>query len=92
MTTNLRSPTAAPPSTSKRLTRQKNDIIDYIPEEEHRDDFSNQADFTPRPDPIFQTDFIRPKTSLTDKTANTVEILPTVKENESEPIETDTIN
>ena len=91
LTANLRSPATAPPLTSKRLTRQKNDIIDYIPEEEHSDDFSNHVDFTPRPDPIFQTNFTRPKTSLTDKTTNTIEILPTVKENESEPIETDTI-
>ena len=35
----------------------------------------------PKPDPIiFQTDFSRPKTFLTNKT-NTIEILPTVKEN-----------
>ena len=36
----------------------------------------------PKPDPIiFQTDFSRPKTFLTNKTTNTIEILPTVKEN-----------
>ena len=88
----MRPPTTAPPSTSKRLTRKKNDVIDYIPEDEGKVDFNDQVDFTPKPNPIFQIDFTRPKTSLTDKTTNTVEILPTVKENDGRPVETNTIN
>ena len=88
----MRPPTTAPPSTSKRLTRQKNDVIDYIPEDESKVGFNDQVDFTPKPDLIFQIDFTRPKTSLNDKTTNTIEILPTVKENDGRPIETNTIN
>ena len=80
LTTTLRPPIIASSSTSKRLTRQKNDVVDYIPEDEDKVDFSDQVDFTPKqPDPIFQTDFSRPNTFLTDKTTNTIEILPTVK-------------
>ena len=41
----------------------------------------DELDFVlPKTDPIFQTDFTRPKTTLVDKKENIVEVLPKVQE------------
>ena len=41
----------------------------------------DEPDFIlPKTDPIFQTDFTRPKTTLVDKKENVVEVLPKVQE------------
>ena len=42
---------------------------------------TDETDFLPKTETIFQTDFSRPKTNLTDKKKNIVEVIPQLKKN-----------
>ena len=75
LTTDLRPPNLPPaPREVKKKTFQFPEPMEAEPQDE--------ADFAlPKPDPISQTDFTRPKTTLVDKRENVVEVLPKVPEN-----------
>ena len=72
LTTDLR-PLNPPPAPKevKKNTVQFSEPVEAEPQDE--------PDFVlPKTDPIFQTDFTRPKTTLVDKKEKSVEVLPKV--------------